>query len=259
MTRTNLISTVIVGLASTAANAGLVYVNPTSMSAGTVNSTEVGAKYRLSNSNWDMSLDNGAGTSSSSNFLSAGLGNNNQLSGRTYSFTLTHTAGQGFVFTMLDTASNAATTLSWGTFASPPGGTTAAALNGQTPNGSFNSLLLEAKAGGNNASMQFSNLAFTSATLLNGGGSWQNGTLTPSTSGPGQAAGTWSQRLIADSDMSQHTWTLSGLLHGTRTGSSGGDELTKITISGQDVAVVPTPGAMALLLTAGLVARRRRR
>lgn len=127
MTRTNLISTVIVGLASTAANAGLVYVNPTSMSAGTVNSTEVGAKYRLSNSNWDMSLDNGAGTSSSSNFLSAGLGNNNQLSGRTYSFTLTHTAGQGFVFTMLDTASNAATTLSWGTFASPPGGTTAAA------------------------------------------------------------------------------------------------------------------------------------
>lgn len=125
MTRTNLISTVIVGLASTAANAGLVYVNPTSMS-GTVNSTEVGAKYRLSNSNWDMSLDNGAGTSSSSNFLSAGLGNNNQLSGRTYSFTLTHTAGQGFVFTMLDTASNAATTLSWGTFASPPGGTTAA-------------------------------------------------------------------------------------------------------------------------------------
>ncbi|MBX3355785.1 MAG: hypothetical protein KF724_08810 [Phycisphaeraceae bacterium] len=231
-----------------------LYINSAVPSIDGFNGTAASVKYRMSNSNWDMSLDNGKGTGSTANFIGANLGNNNQMSSRTYEFTLTHLAGQGLIWQLTDLGSGSTTTQAWGAFESNPGGTVQSALNGITPGASFNTLLIEARATRSGSSLEFSNLAFNSELAV-ADGAFTSGVVTPSTGGPGNSNGFWNQTLVSTTDLASANWSFTGQIQGIRSGS-GGDEEVRFTIAMRDANVtIPAPGALALVLVGGLIRR----
>jgi len=215
-----------------------------------------GAKYRLSHANFDMSLDAGGGTFAG-NFISANLGNNTLLSTLTWDFSLEHVLAEGYVFKMTRTDTGATTTLSWGAFTTPPGGTTAALINGETPYTSdggkptkYNSLFIEAIANPVNGpvveQVNFSKLAFTSPTLNYGGGSFFSGSAPANTT----------QLLSATDNLANHAWKLTGTVSAKRDATVGGDELVKFVIDGKTAVFTPVPEASTVvggLALAGLV------
>jgi hypothetical protein len=182
-----------------------VYVNSALVTSYTASSTEGGFKYRMSNGNFDLSLDRGTDTSGpAGSFVQANLGNHSFLNGRTYDFQFQHVAGEGFILRMTDTSPGGVTTvLSWGTFSTPPGGTNAATLNGIAPGAAFNSLSFSAEASSANRSVVLSNLAFSSGALSVADGAFTSGTTTNANS-PG------TQLLVADVDLAQFDWSSPG-------------------------------------------------
>ncbi|MDX2114171.1 MAG: hypothetical protein SFZ24_00940 [Planctomycetota bacterium] len=240
------------------ASAGFVYINsPLVQGLDAPGSTVAQAKYRLSHTNFDISLDRGAGTNPGQ-FVSANLGNNNAISGRVFQFTLEHTAGKGFSFSLGAPGSPFSTPVAWGSFGKGAG--VAEELGGVAPGASFNSLVLEARASRSNSSMQFSDLEFLSKGLTIADGSFESGLVGPSTSGKGDAPGLWTQELFADTDLSKVNWSLTGLLRGERDAGAGGDETVKFTVGArQSAASVPTTGAASLFLVAGVLNLRRAR
>lgn len=229
-----------------------IYINSDHAEIDGFTGTAAGVRYRLSNSNWDMSLDNGKGTSKSSDYISANLGNNKQLSSNTYAFTLTNLAGQGLIWQLTDVESGKTTTEAWGSFDSKPDGTVKSTLNGIAPGASFNTLLLEARASSSGSSMEFGKLVFDSDLVVKDG-SFEDGLVTPSTAGPDDSKGYWSQQVVSTTNLAAVNWALSGFFHGQRTGS-GGDEEVKFSINLRDAIVsVPAPGAIALLGVVGLL------
>lgn len=234
---------------------------------GNPQNAQFGAKYRLSNNNFDMSLDAGGGTFAG-NFIQAGLGNNTLLNTLTWNFSLEHIAGEGYIFEMTRTDSGATTTLSWGSFTSTPPGTTAAVINGETPytsNGGnptyYNSLFIEAicneRAAGVQEKLNVSGLAFSSSTLVNGGGSFFNVSLAVP---PNQQA---FQLVFAEDNLAGHSWLLTGTVSGQANTAAGGDESVKLVIDGKTAQLVPEPGTVAAGLGLGALAlgtliRRRR-
>lgn len=231
-----------------------IFINSDQVTIDGFNGTAAAAQFRMSNSSWDMALDNGLGTSKSANYISANLGNNNKLSDRTYAFTLTHLAGQGFSWELTDTGSGKTTTDSWGTFDVKPDGTVKSALNGLTPGASFNTLLVDARSTRSGSSMEFSRLAFNSGLSI-ADGSFVAGVLTPSTSGPGDAKGFWNQTLVSTTDLAKSNWSLTGLFHGQRIGG-GDDDAVGFSVSMRNATVtIPAPGAFALLGVVGLLTR----
>lgn len=235
-----------------AASADL-YVNSAQVQVQDLGARVAGAQYRLSNGAWDMGLDNGEGTGQSKNFVSSNLGNSNQLSSRTYAFSLTNLSGQGLIWTLTDTESGKVTTDAWGTFATKPDGTVKAVLDGVAPGASFNALSIEARATRAGSSMSFSDLAFNGEAIAHG--AFAAGAVDPGSGGPDSPSGFWRQFIASTTDLSKSNWSFTGLLHGVRSGG-GGDDDVHFAIGAHDATFsVPAPGAAALLAIAGFFSR----
>lgn len=236
-----------VAFGAVSASAASVYVNSPLVTSYAPNATVGGMKYRISNGNFDLSLDRGTDTSGpAGSFISAGLGNHSFLNGAAYDFTVQHVAGEGFIVTMTRVGVGSGATLSWGTFTAPPGGTTAATLNGIAPGAAFNAIGIESVASAGNRSAVLSNLSFASGTVPVADGSFA-GTTTTNGNSP------QTQLVVADDDLSLSSWTLAGRITLSRVGV-GGDESVKLRLRFVDAAVtiVPEP-ATAALLAAGLL------
>jgi hypothetical protein len=234
-------------LGAGAASAASVYVNSPLVTSYAANATVAGFTYRISNTSFDLSLDSGADTGGpAGSLVSANLGNHSFLNGSAYDFTLQHVAGQGFVVTMTRVGGGGSTTLSWGTFTTPPGGTNAATLNGVAPGAVFNSISLQSVANGGNRSVVISNLSFTSGAVGVADGSFA-GTTTTGANTPG------SQLVVADADLALSSWTLSGRITLSKQGL-GGDDTLKLRVGFVDatVTIVPEP-TTAALVAIGLV------
>lgn len=261
------------GLAAWPAGAALVYVN-TAEVGFTSTSTVAQAKYRLSHTNFDQSLDNGAGTGRSGDFIQANLGNGSNgapnIRGVAFNFSLQHTVGEGFTYRMTNTLTGNTSTLRWGSFGTTEG-TTATSLNGLQPDRDFNSLVLETRATQSsvNPSFSVSGLTFTSGSLSSVG-SFFDRIVTPSYTEPGAANGFSYQRVVSDVNLADHNFTLAGQLIANRNVGNGSDEQLKFTIyaqqgianissvsSGGNLAV-PEPAAAVVMLPAALLLMRRR-
>lgn len=280
------------------ATATTVYINDPGVQITALDTLVLGAKYRMSNTNFDMSLDAGGGTQNvpgGPNFISTGLGNNVQLNNATYAFNLRNIAGQGIVFTMTSPA-NVVRSLAWGSFgpALSPVPTVAAeqlrasAATGETPGSllspgqlPMNILHLEATSlqrSGQSYSptVTLSDIAFTGTGITQVGSTNASQTVTPATTltnpnfaevGPGWA----SQWLVTDGNFWDFDWTLSGNVNLAYTGTATNiDEFVKFGISGKQgvftgitpSGAVPEPASWALLVAgfglAGAAMRRRR-
>jgi hypothetical protein len=229
-------------LGAGAASAASVYVNSPLVTSYAPNATVGGFKYRISNGNFDLSLDSGTDTSGpAGSFLSAGLGNHSFLNGAAYDFTLQHVASEGFIVTMTRVGGGGSATLSWGTFTVAPGGTNAATLNGVAPGVAFNSIGLQAVASAGNRSAVLSNLTFTSGSVP-----VADGVFGATTTTNGNSPQT--QLVVADDDLSLSSWTLGGRITLSKVGT-GGDESVKLRLTFVDAAVtiVPEPTTAALV------------
>lgn len=248
-------------VAAASSHAGMVYINSAQTPVSSSTAASAQAKLRFSNTNFDQSLDRGTGTSTN-NFISANLGSNSQIVGVEYHFSFSHVPSQGFVFALTSATNTTTTTLSWGSFGSSPAGTSVPLLNGAAPGASFNGLFLEARASRANSILTFRDFSFTSPTLAVADGSFRAGQVSPIESGPGDSLGFHTQRLIANTDLSQHQWAFTGLITGRRSADSGGDEEVKFTVGTRNfvasIPPVPAPGVVALLSIAGVVAIGRR-
>lgn len=243
------------------ARAQNVYLNSPLVQSVAITQSAGSAKYRLSHTNFDQSLSRTSGTDAGS-FISANLGNNAFTANRPYAFTLRHLAGQGLQFSMTDLVSGATSTLAWGSFSTQPTGLTAATLGGIAPGAAFNVIDLSARATRTNApgsALTFSELAFTAPALTIAHGSFVAGTVTPATTGAGPGAGFWDQRLVADVNLADFDWALSGRISAFRDALSGGDESVRFDIGLKQgvVTFIPAPGPAAVLALAGFFAARR--
>lgn len=229
------------GVMPGAAVADSVWIDSAEVLVTGVDATVVQAEYRLSQGGWDASLDNGSGTGHPAWHLADDLGANDLLSGRAFDFTLEHVADQGFIYT-IDDGAGLVRTFWWGDFAIAPAGEGAVELGGAVPGAAYNALRFEARAQRAGSSFAFMNLAFASPTLAIADGAFDAGTVTPATAGEGDAPGTWTQRLVADVDLVEHDWTLSGTIVGTRDATSVGDELVRVLVAGEQVEALIGPG-----------------
>jgi hypothetical protein len=260
-TSTLCLLTTLLGAASQAV-AGQIYINSPLVIVESTD-TVANAKYRLSNNNFDLSIDNSPSTFTPADQVTAGLGNRATLSGRTFDFVLQHVAGEGIIFSATDSGSIGAT-VSWGTFGTTPGGNNEAALNGILPPTEFNSLLIGARASqvvdAGSSSFEYENLAFSGSGLSIVDGAFTSGTVTPTSGDP---LGFSFQRLFADVNLADFDWTLTGTITGTKFGN-GGDETVRFNVGFQQVeaSVVPEPSTLAMaglgILAAGGFGVRRR-
>ena len=231
-----------VALGAGAASAASVYVNSPLVTSYAPIATVGGFKYRISNGNFDLSLDSGSDTSGpAGSFVSANLGNHSFLNGAAYDFTVQHVAGEGLIVTLTRVGGGGGATVSWGTFTTPPGGTNAATLNGVAPGTAFNSISLQSVASGGNRSATISNLTFTSGTVGLGDGSFAGSTTTN-----GNTPQT--QLVVADGNLALESWTLAGRIVLSKV-AVGGDESVKLRLGFVDAAVtiVPEPTTAALV------------
>lgn len=227
-----------------------------------------GAKYRLSNTNWDMSLDAGGGTATPANFISHGLGNSGALNDVAFDFTLKYLTGKGFVYTLSRVSDGATWNLAWGGNFAPgdiPAGTTTTAAtlnNGETPNQTFNALHLTAQASGgssfpNDRYMKFENLQFSQTT--------SDGALTNGTAASPIGTSNLQQWILAAIDLSTVDWVLTGRLTGK--GMTSGGESVKFVVDAKNVTgvtFVPEPSSLAIgglggLALLGLALQHRRK
>lgn len=249
----------LIAILSFTASAANVSINQSALSSGT---TVASARIRASNNAWDVGLSNGVDYSGSNSWHSA-MASTFISPGRTYNFTLEHRAGQGFIFTVVDSRTARTTVQAWGNFSAPLPGNVLSTLGGHTATDSFNALQLESRATINGATTSFSDLVFTSSDLSSTG-SFYDGTLTRTTVIGSNPVGTAKQSLLADVDLSSRTWTLSGTVGLIRGAGIGGADNVSFTVGMMNVAVpgpaVPEPSGAALLAAAlaGLTMRRRR-
>ncbi|WP_169977521.1 PEP-CTERM sorting domain-containing protein [Tautonia rosea] len=243
------------------AQAGQIYVNSPLVTIDSVGGTVANAKYRLSNTGFDVSLDNAPSTVTPADQVTATLGNVATTSGKVFEFMLEHRAGEGIIFS-LDGPGSLDRTVSWGTFTTTPSGSNKANLNGKLPPSAFNSLVLSARATQAGSSFAFDDLNFSGAGLSLADGSFLSGTVTPSTGDP---LGFINQRLYSNVNLADFNWTLTGTLTGTKL-LTGGDETVRFNVGFQQVSatVVPEPSTLAMagissVALAGFGLHRRRR
>lgn len=245
------------------APAATVFVNDPIITGITpvASSTIYGGKYRISQGNWDFSLGMSDNTADPNTYLQSNLGNTTALSGITWNFEFQHILGEGIVFTLFRSTSTGLVQhiLSWGTFTTPPGGTTDNFLpNGPnpgtlTPEQPYNAINITAKAlsqanGTQTGTVTLANLALSSPTLaLSPGSAFVNTTYLP-------GSGLTTQSILINGDLSQHAYTLSGLVTLSKN-TNGCDECAALSITGSSVtanfpppaAEVPEPGTIGLL------------
>jgi len=247
----------------------IVPLTGTPVASAPVLNARVGAKVRNSPTNFDQTIDDGAGTTlngSNPTFMQANRAN---VSGKTWQFQLSHYAGQGFVFTLTN-ASNASDTytLAWGSgFLAGilPGSnvTTSALLDTLPPDySSYNSLHFESRAGNstsNNAvtlsGAAFALCPFTTATSLSAAcatpptptvnGAFESSPVTLlSPSQNSSSSGYYHDWVVTDMNLALYDWK--ALATVTLTG--GKDEATKFTVSAKDLAAAtPTPEPATLV------------
>lgn len=234
--------------------------NASAVAGGTL---VAGARIRASSNAWDMGLSNGSGFAGS-NARRSNLAQQFTSPGRDFSFQLEHRAGEGFIFTVRDNNNNRTSIQAWGHFANPPATPhLVTTLGGLTPESPFDALRINARATHANARTTFSNLMFTSADLNSTGGGFYDGSLTRTTVIGSNAPGTATQDLLADVNLSNYSWTLSGDLSLIRQIGRNGANDVSLTINVVNVAstaAIPEPASLALLgaaLTGGIMRRRR--
>lgn len=273
-------------LAAAPAVAGTIWINDPGLSVDSIGTIVVGAKYRMSNTNFDQSLDSGGGTlgvPGGTNFIATNRGNVAALNGATYDFTFEHRAGQGFIFAMTN-PSGATWTQAWGSFAPAVAADQLAAqlrssgADGDTPGvfvapgKPFNALHLEARATANGytPSVTYSDLVLLTPGLTQVGSLVTGFTTVPGSNGtnPNFPDGNdfHSQWFVADSNLALFDWTLSGRVRFDIVGPGTSiDERVRFGITGKQVAftpppAVPEPGTWALLIAGfGLVGAALRR
>lgn len=282
-----------------AAAADFVAINRPGVQVASIGNLVMGAKYRVSPTNFDLSLDSGGGTQNVSggpNFIQTDLGNLGALNNVTFSFSLRNIVGQGMVFSVTSPA-NVTRSLAWGTFApalSPTPTASAAELRAATATGQpsgtllspgelrMNALHLEVSSRvrplnpGNSYApvVTLSDVAFTAPGAGLRGSIIPSQTVTPATNltnpnSPEVGAGFASQWLLTNTDFWDFGWTLSGKVNARVNNITGNigqiDEWVKFGVSGKQVTLagsVPEPQSWAMLITGfGLVgaAMRRRR
>lgn len=247
---------------SASAQAATVYINqhPTPAAGGAL---VAAAQLRASTLNWDMALSNGR-NNNENNALTDDLATVFSLPAKSYTFSLQYRTGQGFIFNVRDNATGATTTQAWGTFTSPPGGAVVATLGGRTPLLPFDAIQIEARATAARASTTFSNLVFTSADLSTDG-SFYGGTVNNRTTIGDNPTGTATQDLLADVNLADRSWQLTGDVTFMRTLLGGNANEVALTVNIANVAggaALPAPepsGVMLLAGAAGMMMGRRRR
>ncbi|WP_439545416.1 PEPxxWA-CTERM sorting domain-containing protein [Sandarakinorhabdus sp.] len=298
MLRASMFVTVAILALAGPATATTVFINDPDVRITAIDTLVLGAKYRMSNTNFDLSLDAGGGTQNvpgGPNFISTNLGNNASLNNVTFAFSLRHIAGQGIVFSMTN-PSNVVRSLAWGSFtpALPTAPTVAAAqllasaATGETPGDllspgqlPMNTLHLEVTSlqrSGQNYTpvISLSDVAFAATGVTQQGSLITSQIVTPETNltnpnfnevGPGWA----SQWLVTNGNFWAFDWAVTGNVNMAYTGSPGSvDEFVKFGISGKQAAFtginitggVPEPSSWAMLIAGfglvGAVMRRRR-
>lgn len=231
---------------------------------------QMGASFRLSPSAFDLEMDAGGGPGHfpepSPDFLGAQLGDLTTMAKAPFRFTLEHRVGEGYLFTATRQGSGVGKMIAWGSgfgVTLPSTVTVSPLLRGEAPgmsNGGsptvYNGLFLEARSTQAASSLKFSDLSFSSPTLVYGGGDFDGGTVTPDTIDPWDdpsaalpEAGYWRQLLVADANLGSHDWTLSGTLMGDRSGPLGDDEV-RFLVEGVQVEASYSRGTLS---TVGLV------
>jgi|GEM_PF-2131817 len=288
----------LVGLAGVdQAAAVAVAVNKPSFQVTSIGNLVMGAKYRVSPTNFDLSLDSGGGTQGF-NTISTNVGNLAALHNVTFGFSLRNIAGQGIVFS-LTSPSNVVRSAAWGSFspALTPTPTVAAAQlqaaaatgqtvgtllsPGQLP---MNALHLEVSSrirpnpnATYNPVVSLSDVAFVATGVSTYGHTIASQTVTSTTNlvnanfnevGPGFA----SQWLVTNGDFWDFDWTLSGKVNAQinnitffngATNIGNIDEFVKFGVSGKQVSftgAIPEPASWAMLIVGfGLVGAAMRR
>jgi hypothetical protein len=205
--------------------------------------------------------------------LTVNLGNKNALNNTPFNFSLTHRAGQGFIWTLTNTITSVTNTLAWGTGfnpALPSGALRATTVNGKAIGSSFNSLQIYARANKSNSSVSLSQLRFTpasSSSLELEDGSF----ITPTTINENSSL---TQRLVADTNLAEQDWVLSGVV--SIYNQSGTGESVALNIYGETATfttntpagqgsgngpleTVPEPGSALLVSLASMSYLMRRR
>jgi hypothetical protein len=247
-------------LVCTAVQGATIYVNNPSISIIGTPTDVFNAKYRVSNTAFDQSIDNGLGTGTAANTVSANLGTRTQLSGRTYQWTIDYIYGQGFVYSLQQVTGGVPTgtisRVSWGTFTPAVTGTNAPRLGtgtGLLPNRSFNtielSLNLTPVNGQSAASASVSHIIFTSS-LLQSGTFVDPQSITLAAGGSAVSANQW---MFANTDLSLGNWTLTGQVNITRNFNSTPDNTFFQVSAYQANATLPNPESGTLVMVgAGL-------
>ena len=224
------------------------------------------ARYRLSQTNWDQMLSNGANPITAPDITTNGLGNATALNHTSWDFTITYESGddgvQGFTFAMNQVGGTGSGTLVYD-LNNP--------LNGLTPDGDFNAIKIELRAGAlrdrsaytESAYIDLTNLTFTSSRPNSGALDDPMSAFTPPTTEENNV--TWitatNGEFLSDID-----WTLSGnVTAGFDCDGAGAtnclrDESLKMNFKFADATVVPIPAAAWLLGSGlGMLAFMRRR
>jgi len=230
----------------------------------TVNDRVGEARYRLSQTNWDQMLSNGANPITAPDITTNGLGNASALNNTTWDFSINYESGddgdQGFTFVMNQVGGSGTGTLVYDV--NNP-------LNGLTPTGAYNAIKIEVRAGAlrdqsayiESAYIDVTDLTFSSALASSGSLANPLSAFTPPTTAENNV--NW---IAADTNLSLLDWSLTGTITaGFDCDGLGGvgclrDESLKMNLKFADATVVPIPAAVWLFMSGlgMLVAARRR-